>query len=139
MLSRILELVKESTQRRKPFVLVRVLGDGTHLYSILAWEGGFEFVFRNGHERWSTVSPSYARRILEDNAEGKFGKKNPRSAKDFITLTMYVSGEPGTGWKKSSYVYYSSKEEALAKERGILDIAWKKLEGEKDASSEQSR
>ena len=99
---------------------------GHHYYSILANESGFEFVFRNGHDRWSTISPSTAKRLIANHQSRKVGKSLPTSTKEWIKLATH--GETG-GWQASKAINYRSSEEALLIERAILDTSWDGKEG----------
>ena len=100
------------------FSVVRMSRGGHHYYSILANESGFEFVFRNGHDRWSTISPSTAKRIIANHQNSK---SLPTSTKQWIKLATL--GENG-GWQASKAINYRSSEEALLIERAILDASW---------------
>ena len=102
--------------------------DGHHFYSILASDSNFEFVFRSGHEHWSTISPSFAKRIMRLIEESDCQKLN--SAKKYIdrVLTLLVSGS----WSASSVFNYASREDALAFERKVLDNSWSSKERDSD-------
>ena len=47
------------------FAAVRMSKHGHHYYTILASDSGFEYVFQNGKDRWSTISPNLAFRLIE--------------------------------------------------------------------------
>ena len=118
--------VSRNPQSARGFSVVRMSRGGHHYYSILANEIGFEFVFRNGHDRWSTISPSVAKRLIQHKQSNKEGKSLPTSAKQWIKLAML--SETGE-WHASKTFNYVSKEEALLIERAILDESWEGKEG----------
>ncbi len=111
------------------FMVVRISRDGHHHYSILASRNGFEYVFRNGHDHWSTISPSFARRILERNKEEISSRTTSMTAKDYVKIAFL--GE-SWGWEKSNVIFYLNREEALRVERDVLDKSWANAEGEYD-------
>jgi len=102
--------------------------DGHHFYSILASDSNFEFVFRSGHEHWSTISPSFAKRTMRLIEESN-GQK-PNSAKKYLgrVLPLLMSDT----WSASSGFKYVSREDALAFERKVLDISWASKESDSD-------
>lgn len=111
-----------------PFVVTRISRDDHHHYSIIAWEGGFEFIFRNGFDRWSTISPSFAKGILTRNLEGQMGDSIAETAIEFLELAALGAGAKESKWKQSKPIRYRSKEKAIETERRELDIAWMKVE-----------
>ena len=118
--------VSRNQQSAGGFSVVRMSRGGHHYYSILANESGFEFVFRNGHDRWSTISPSTAKRLIANHQSSKVGKSLPTSTKQWIKLATL--GETG-GWQASKVNNYKSSEEALLIERAILDTSWEDKKG----------
>jgi hypothetical protein len=110
------------------FLAVRMSKDGHHFYSILASDSSFEFVFRSGHEHWSTISPSFAKRTMKLIEESD-GQK-PNSAKKYLgrVLTILISDT----WSASSVFKYASREDALAFERKVLDNSWSSKESDND-------
>jgi hypothetical protein len=123
--------VSRNQQSAGGFSVVRMSRGGHHYYSILANENGFEFVFRNGHDRWSTISPSAAKRLIQHYQSNKEGKALPTSTKQWIKLATL--GETG-GWHASKAINYRSSQEALLIERAILDASW---EGKKGISHDK--
>ena len=113
---------------RSRFLVVRMSKDGHHFYSILASDSSFEFVFRSGHENWSTISPSFAKRTMRLIEESDGQKHN--SAKKYLdqVLTLLVSDT----WSASSGFKYASREDALAIERKVLDNSWASKESDSD-------
>ena len=103
------------------FTAVRMFRDGHHFYTILASDSSFEYVFQNGKDRWSTISPSFANRTLEKNREGKYGRQIASSRKQFLELAIGIGASP---WTPSKEISYLNRELALTAEREILDISW---------------
>ena len=116
------------SRSRSRFLAARMSRDGHHFYSILASDSNFEFVFRSGHEHWSTISPSFAKRTMRLIEESD-GQK-PNSAKKYLdrVLTLLVQNT----WSASSGFKYASREDALAAERKVLDNSWSELESDND-------
>ena len=114
------------------FTAVRMSKNGHHFYTILASDSSFEYVFRNGHDRWSTISPSLARRIIEKNKDGEIGNQVASDRKQFLKLAIWSGGIAETPWKTSKEVNYSTRELAIKTEREILDISWAGKEDELD-------
>lgn len=110
------------------FLVVRMSKDGHHFYSILASDSNFEFVFRSGHEHWSTISPSFAKRTMRLIEESN-GQK-PNSAKKYLgrVLPLLMSDT----WSASSGFKYASREAALTFERKVLDNSWGSKESDSD-------
>jgi hypothetical protein len=98
--------------------------NGHHFYTILASNSSFEYVFRNGHDRWSTISPSLARRIIEKNKDGEIGNQIASDRKQFLELAIGSGGIAGSPWATSKEFNYTTRELALRAEREILDSAW---------------
>jgi hypothetical protein len=94
---------------------------GHHFYTILASDSSFEYVFQNGKDRWSTISPSFANRLLEKNRDGKIGSQIASNRKQFLELAIGI-GAPA--WTPSKEISYLNRELALTAERKILDISW---------------
>jgi hypothetical protein len=118
------KLFKGSDPRNWPYLVIRISRQGHHYYSILAWDGNFEFVFQNGHDSWSTVSPSLANRIREMNVEGIIGNSLAKSKESFVEIATIGTQDTGSSWLKSAPIFYDSKEEALKIERAVLDKSW---------------
>jgi hypothetical protein len=112
------------------FTAVRMSKNGHHFYTILASDSSFEYVFRNGHDRWSTISPSLARRIIEKNKDGELGRQVASGRKQFLKLAIGSGGIAESSWEPSKEVNYSTRELAIKTERGILDISWAGKEDE---------
>lgn len=118
--------------RRVPFgsrfLAVRMSNDGHHFYSILASDSNFEFVFRSGHDHWSTISPSFAKRTMRliQESDGQ----EPNSAKKYLNrvLTVLTSDT----WMASDVFEYANYEDALAFERKVLDKSWSSIESDND-------
>jgi len=125
-------LAKHFGKSEEKFLVVRVSRKGHHYYSILASENGFEYVFRNGHDRWSTISPSFAKRVLEHSKKDTGSGFNPKSSKDFLTIATRDYHENSSSWKVSNTFTYTGREEAIRVEREILDDSWANVEGELD-------
>jgi hypothetical protein len=102
--------------------------DGHHFYSILASDSSFEFVFRSGHDHWSTISPSFAKRTMRLIEESDSQKLN--STKKYLdrVLTLLASDT----WGASGVFKYASHEGALAAERKVLDNSWSVIESNKN-------
>ena len=98
-----------------------------HYYSIIAWDGGFEFIFRNGFDRWSTISPSFAKRIQTRNLEEKMRKPIAKTKKEFLELASLGAGTERSDWKRSEPIQYQTKELAIETERSVLDASWMKV------------
>ena len=113
-------LILRSPRRTNKFSVVRMFRNGHHFYSILVTDSGFEYVFRNGHNRWSTISPSDAKRRIKHYQSSNPGKPLPTSRKQWIRLAAYTKAS----WEASKEVNYTSREEALLIERGILVASW---------------
>ena len=122
------KLFKIMRKIEHPFIVTRISRDGLHHYSIIAWDGGFEFIFRNGFDSWSTISPSFAKRILARNLEGQMGDARAKTASDFLELAALGAGTKESRWTQSDPIRYRSKENAIEIERQELDIAWMKVE-----------
>jgi hypothetical protein len=114
------------------FTAVRMSKNGHHFYTILASDSSFEYVFRNGHDRWSTISPSLARRIIEKNKDAEIGNQIASGRKQFLKLAIGSGGIAGSSWETSKEVNYSTRELAIKTEREILDISWAGKEDELD-------
>jgi hypothetical protein len=114
------------------FTAVRMSKNGHHFYTILASDSSFEYVFRNGHDRWSTISPSLARRIIEKNKNGEIGSQVASGRKQFLKLAIGSGGIPESPWATSKAVDYLTRELAIKTEREILDISWAGKEDELD-------
>ena len=110
------------------FLVVRMYKDGHHFYSILASDSNFEFVFRSGHDHWSTISPSLAKRTLGLIQESD-GQK-PNSAKKYLNRVLTVLASDT--WMASDVFKYANQEDALAFERKVLDNSWSSIESEND-------
>ncbi|MFZ2228682.1 MAG: hypothetical protein WA090_04795 [Candidatus Nanopelagicaceae bacterium] len=106
-------------KQEAPFLVSRAYKGDVHVCSILAWNGGFEYIFRTGTKNWSTLSPSFARRTL-DSALHTDNLKQPQSAREFMELSQF----PGGSWTYSSPIGYSSLNNAIEIERAVLDEAW---------------
>lgn len=108
------------------FIVARMSRDGQHFYSILASDSDFEFVFRSGHERWSTISPSFAKRTMKLIEESD--REKPDSAKKYLdrVLSLLVQNS----WSASSGYEYSSHQDALVSERKVLDNSWSRKESD---------
>ena len=125
---RFLNPLNQRSRFRSKFLVARMSKDDHHFYSILASDSNFEFVFRSGHEHWSTISPSFAKRTMRLIEESD-GQK-PNSAKKYLgrVLTLLVSDT----WSASSVFKYASREDALAFERKVLDNSWGSEESDSD-------
>jgi hypothetical protein len=110
-----------------PFDVIRLNRKGHHYFSIIAWEGGFEFIFRNGFERWSTISPSLAKRIQTRNLEGRMGKSIAKTKKDFLELAALGASSADSNWIIAGPIHYQIKEIAIESERSVLDASWMKV------------
>ena len=102
------------------FIVVRMSRKNHHFYSILATNTGFEYIFRNGTNHWSTISPSYVKRILEHHLNEQ-KRPFPTTAKEFLKLAYF---EDSLNWQVSKEFNYATRDEALKVEREILDISW---------------
>ncbi len=120
-------LFKVKQKMDYPFDVIRMSRGGHHYYSIVAWDGGFEFIFRNGFDRWSTISPSFAKRIQTRNLEGKMGKSIAKTKNDFLELAALGAGSEGSHWIISEPIQYRTKEQAIESERSVLDASWMKV------------
>ena len=118
--------LNRQSRSRSRFLVARMSRDGHHFYSILASDSNFEFVFRSGHENWSTISPSFAKRTMRLIEESD-GQK-PNSARQYLdrVLTLLLQNT----WSASSEFKYASREDALAAERKVLDNSWSELESD---------
>jgi len=125
---RSLNPLNRRSRSRSRFLVARMSKDGHHFYSILASDSNFEFVFRSGHEHWSTISPSFAKRTMRLIEESD-GQK-PNSAKKYLdrVLTLLMSDT----WSASSGFKYANREDALAFERKVLDNSWASKESDSD-------
>ena len=107
---------------------------GHHYYTILASDSGFEFVFQNGKDHWSSISPTLAVGLIEKNRAGKMGLRAATNRKQFLELAIGSIRSMNSSWMPSKEVIYTTREQALAAEREILDIswasAWEELENE---------
>jgi hypothetical protein len=97
---------------------------GHHYYTILASDSGFEYVFQNGKDRWSTISPNLAIRLIEKNREGSIGLQPATNRKQFLELAIGSSGGVSSSWMPSKEILYTTRELALSTEREILDVSW---------------
>ena len=122
------KLFKKSNTNSK-FTAVRMFSQGQHYYTILASDSSFEYVFQSGKDRWSTISPSFANRLLEKNRDGKIGSQIASNRKQFLELAI---GMGGRSWTPSKEISYLNRELALTTERKILDISWKNLKDKLD-------
>jgi hypothetical protein len=91
-----------------------------HHYSIIANDLGFEYIFRTGQENWSTISPSFGKRLIQQNIDGKIGKRAADNASEFLKLACGNSDS----WKSSKVFKYASRDAAISFEKSILDKAW---------------
>lgn len=125
---RILNPLNRRSRSRSRFLVARMSKNGHHFYSILASDSNFEFVFRSGHDHWSTISPSFAKRTMRLIEESD-GQK-PKSAKRYLgrVLTLLMSDT----WNASSGFKYASREDAVAFERKVLDKSWSRMESNND-------
>jgi hypothetical protein len=105
---------------------------GHHFYTILASDSSFEFVFQNGKVRWSTISPSSARRVIQRNREGEIGNQIASDRKQFLKLAIFNGGTGSSSWTASKEIIYATRELALRAEREILDISWAGIEEKLD-------
>lgn len=112
-------LLRRNKKGDQSVLVVRVFRADIHCYSILASDREFEYVFRTGKDRWSTISPSFARRILKRNSEGEWGHPNPRSARDFLALTEQFT--QNSNWSRSREIKYADRAVAIQTERAALD------------------
>jgi hypothetical protein len=101
---------------------------GHHYFSILASNSGFEFVFRSGHDHWSTISPSLAKRTLEQNQLDGESNEQPSSVQGYLKLAKSSLVSDDSSWEISGEFGYESRVQALKVEREILDISWRKVE-----------
>ena len=115
-----------------PFIVVRMSRRGHHYYSILADSSGFEFIFRNDHSHWSTVSPTLARRILEGSHIENAARSHRKSARNFLQLATDNLVGNGSSWEISHEIGYPTRDIALQAERKILDKSWANGEGDSD-------
>lgn len=111
-------------------VAVRMFRSGHHYYTILASDSGFEYVFQSGKERWSTISPSLATRLINKNKDGKIGGRPATNRKQFLELAIGISGDASSSWVPSEEFVYLTRSEALATEREILDASWARVKEE---------
>ena len=125
---RFLNPLNRRSRSRSRFLVARMSKDGHHFYSILASDSNFEFVFRSGHEHWSTISPSFAKRTMRLIEESN-GQK-PKSAKKYLNRVLTVLASDT--WNASSGFQYASREDALAFERKVLDKSWSSIESDND-------
>lgn len=102
---------------------VRMSRGGIHFYTILASDSGFEFLFQTGKDRWSTISPSLAKRILDNNRQGKTGKI-ASNRMEFLNLAIGGAGGMGSHWMPSTRRTYHDRETAIKIELQVLDEAW---------------
>lgn len=125
---RILNPLNRRSRLGSKFLVVRMSKDGHHFYSILASDSSFEFVFRSGHDHWSTISPSFAKRTMRLIEESDNQKNN--STKKYLdrVLTLLASDT----WGASGVFKYASHEDALAVERKVLDNSWSVIESHKN-------
>jgi len=125
---RFLNPLNQRSRSRSIFLVARMSKDGHHFYSILASDSSFEFVFRSGHEHWSTISPSFAKRTMRLIEESDVQK--PNSPKKYLdrVLTLLMSDT----WSASSGFKYANREDALAFERKVLDNSWASKESDSD-------
>ena len=114
------------------FAAVRMSRGGHHFYTILASDSSFEFVFQNGKVRWSTISPSSARRVIQRNREGEIGNQIASDRKQFLKLAIFNGGTGSSSWTASKEIIYATRELALRAEREILDISWAGIEEKLD-------
>ncbi len=106
------------------FMAVRMSSRGHHYYTILASDKGFEFVFRSGRDRWSTISPSFASRLIKKNIAGEIGSRVASNRKEFLELAIGTLGNGHSPWTPSKAIPYTTREQALQSETEILDISW---------------
>lgn len=107
----------------------RVSRNGHHYYSVLADDQGFEFIFRNGHDRWSTISQPLAKKILLRNDQKIAWYANKAKAHLRIASKgILVTQDKIRGWEMSKPIKYSSRDNAVFEERLVLDLSWAKAE-----------
>ena len=121
-------LLKKNRRSNSGLVAVRMSKNDHHYYSILASDSGFEFVFQNGQDRWSTISASLASRIISGNQEGKIGTRIASNQSEFLKLAIGNTESGTSSWVSSEEIYYPSRESALLAERKILDLSWQNAE-----------
>ena len=126
------KIVSRFNRSQTNFLVARISRRGHHYFSILASRDGFEYVFRNGHDRWSTISPSFAKRILERNQEKISSRKSPMTPNDYLKMATDIHRGDSSQWKVSKPILYSDREEALRLERTILDLSWTNADGDTD-------
>ena len=129
LLSRLMGRLKT---RHMPFVVIRMSRRGHHYYSVLADSSGFEFVFRNEHNHWSTVSPTLARRILEGAQLKKAARSHRGLAEKFLRLATNNLVGSESSWEVSHEFRYPTRDIALQVERKILDKSWSDGDGDSD-------
>ena len=112
------------------FIVVRMSSNNHHFYSILATDAGFEYIFRNGTDHWSTISPAFGKRIL-DHYLNERERPYPGTAKEFLKLAYF---EDSSHWQASKEFKYATRDEALKVEREILDISWATVKEESDGN-----
>lgn len=125
---RFLNPLNRRSRSRSRFLVARMSKDGHHFYSILASDSNFEFVFRSGHEHWSTISPSFAKRTMRLIEESNAQK--PKSAKKYLNRVLTVLASDT--WMASDIFKYVNREDALAFERKVLDKSWSSIESDND-------
>ena len=118
---------------RNKILVGRVSRSGHHYYSILCDDSGFEFIFRSGHDRWSTISPSFAKKILLKHNRKKLWPFN--KAKEFLRIAsegILANQNDLNGWQISRPIKYSSRDKAINEERSLLDKSWEEVEKENE-------
>lgn len=126
------KLFSRSGGANSRYAAVRMSKHGHHFYSILASDFGFEYVFKSGVDRWSTISPSLANRILEKNKNGEIGNQIASNQKQFLALAIGSFENEETPWTPSKVIYYSDRELAIMTEQKILEVSWAKTKDELD-------
>jgi hypothetical protein len=121
-------LIERFKRSNSTFVAVHMSRRGHHYFSILASNSGFEFVFRSGHDHWSTISPSLAKRTLEQNQLDGESNEQPSSVQGYLKLAKSSLVSDDSSWEISGEFGYESRVQALKVEREILDISWRKVE-----------
>ena len=121
---------------RPPIKVARMVRSDTHFYSILLTRDGFEYVFRSGHDHWSTISHKHGKKIIERDMNGESGRPRANSMKEFLALASHGASSKrrarNSGWQVKKLIKYSSRDQALQVETRVLDKSWELMEKGRD-------
>ena len=114
-----MKFLRNFSQRHK-FLVTRAVRDGEHCFSIMAWAGGFEYLFPSGVQRWSSVGNHQVEFFMKPfipEIEKRAALNKPFRNDEYLKIGMWGMDS----WEMTSPNAYSSRDDALRLEIPILD------------------